>query len=372
MPTFDSSRSRPTHRSMPSWLRPLRSLRWQLTYVYSILMGVLFLLFGELIYMYKTIPPALIGIAAICMMGVTFLILLFFTGALLNPLRRLTEAGQAIALGDLKQRERLPEGDDEVGKLAAILNELVDQLEQSHKMGQASEERTKQLLSDASHQLRTPLTSLYGFTQVLMRGAKDDPETLQRVLKVMGNEAERMTRLVSDLLTLVRLEGANSLHTRSVDLVDLATESLEQARRKATNGQKVRLSIAIQHCCVEADVEYLKQLLQILFDNALKYGCQADDGTVCLRVAKDDSNALLQVIDNGPGIAPDDLPHIFERFYRGKQGRLISADGTPIVGTGLGLSLALAIARAHHGDILIASEPDKETVFTVTLPCMDV
>ncbi len=356
-------------RNLPVWLRPLRSLRWQLTYVYSVLMGMLFLLFGAFIYANKGIPPTLIGVAALCMMGVTFLILFFFTGALLHPLRRLTEASQAIALGDLKQSERLPEGDDEVGKLAAIMVELVEQLERTQEQQQIAEQRTRQFLSDASHQLRTPLTSLYGFTQVLMRGAKDDPETMKRVLKLMGNEAERMTRLVSDLLTLVRLEGDHPLQTRSIDLLDLATESVTQARHRSPQGQKILLSMAMDRCCVEADTEYLKQLIQVLFDNALKYGCRATSVEIRLHIDRDDDYALLQIQDNGPGIAPDDLPHIFERFYRGQQGRLLAVDGTPITGTGLGLAIAKAIVYAHRGEILAQSEPERETTFTVKLPC---
>src|SRR2546422_7771408 len=258
---------RPAHQ-MPPWLRPLRSIRWQFTYVYSVLMGMLFLLFGTFIYTYKTIPPVLIIIAAICMTAATFLIIFFFTGALLHPLGELTETGQAIALGDLNQRDRLPQGDDEAGKLAAILDEMVNQVERAHELHLASEERTRQLLSDASHQLRTPLTSIYGFTQVLQRGAKDDPETMQRVLKLMANEAERMTRLISDLLALVRLEGANPLQPRSIDLVDFTTECVEQARKRTKSGQKISLQITIEHCLVEGDTEYLKQLLSALFDNA--------------------------------------------------------------------------------------------------------
>src|SRR5437667_9278715 len=162
----------------------------------------------------------------------------------------MTDAAQAITLGDLQQRERLApllEGNDEVSKLAASLNDMANQLEQASKEQQASEQRFRRLFSDASHQLRTPLTSLRGFTEVLTRGvAKEDPEATQRVLKLMKGEAERMTRLVNDLLMLARLDDECAAETQYVDLVGLAVEGVEQAKVLATDGRKVTLNLATQ------------------------------------------------------------------------------------------------------------------------------
>jgi len=291
----------------------------------------------------------------------------FLIGFLLRPLRRMAQTAQAIALGDFSQRLRLPRSNDELGELASSFNEMVTQIEQSIEAYQASERRARRFISDASHELRTPLTSLRGFTEVLLRGAKDDPETLQRVLKSMKHETERMTRLVNDLLTLARLDEGRPLQTERLDLLALTIEAVEQAQILAGEEHKVILDLATEEqLTVEGDGGRLSQMLLILFDNAMKYGRPAPEGEITLRLEKQNGNVLLYMIDNGKGISPDDLPHIFNRFYRG---RVLSPSGKPIEGAGLGLSIAHAIVRAHKGDITVQSEPGR-TVFTVTLPSL--
>jgi signal transduction histidine kinase len=299
----------------------------------------------------------------------------FLIGFLLRPLRRMAQTAQAIALGDFSQRLRLPRSNDELGELASSFNEMVTQIEQSIEAYQASERRARRFISDASHELRTPLTSLRGFTEVLLRGAKDDPETLQRVLKSMKHETERMTRLVNDLLTLARLDEGRPLQTERLDLLALTIEAVEQAKILAGEEHKVILDLATEEqLTVEGDGGRLSQMLLILFDNAMKYGrpalhrppdrVEGPEGEITLRLEKQNGNVLLYMIDNGKGISPDDLPHIFNRFYRG---RVLSPSGKPIEGAGLGLSIARAIVRAHKGDITVQSEPGR-TVFSVSLP----
>jgi two-component system OmpR family sensor kinase len=308
-------------------------------------------------------------IAAIVITGAGSVAIFFFTNLLLSPLRHMRDAAQAIALGDLKQRVRLPRSNDEVGALAVSFNEMVDQLERAFEQQRASEQRTRRFVSDASHELRTPLTSLRGFTDVLMRGAKDDAETLQRSLKLMKNETERMSRLINDLLTLARLDEGHPLQIKRVDILDMAIEAVEQTRILAVDGRDVSLRLATQdeQWEVQADVDRLKQVLLILFDNAIKYGRPGAGGWIVLAIDKRDSTIYLSVIDNGKGIPAEDIPLIFEPFYRGHS-LPIAADGTPIAGAGLGLSIALAIVRAHRGDIAVQIDPGKSTTFTVMLP----
>ncbi len=310
----------------------------------------------------------LIIVAALVMIIVGAIIIFFLTGLMLHPLRQMIGATQAMAHGDLQRRVKVPHSDDEIGALAASYNQMADRIEQLFEVQQASEQRARRFVSDASHELRTPITSLRGFTEVLMRGAKDDPATAQRVLKLMKYEADRMTRLVNDLLTLARLDESRPLEMQNTDLVDIAIESVRQVKSQIPAHCKVSLDLATQERLkLQADAERLKQMLLILLDNAVKYGCRADNGLIILRLDKQDSDAVIQIIDRGKGISSEDLPHIFDRFYRGQQAP--PPTGTPIGGTGLGLAIAIAISRAHHGTITVTSEQDKGTTFTVTLPC---
>jgi signal transduction histidine kinase len=380
MPTKKHSR-RDLSRLYRAWRRrPLSGLRWQLTFVSSLLLAVVVIVYSIWISQsieYTSLSNLLPGIqiAAIAIIIVGAIILFFLINFLLRPLRRMTDAAQAITLGDLQQRERLApllEGNDEVSKLAASLNDMANQLEHASQEQQASEQRFRRLFSDASHQLRTPLTSLRGFTEVLTRGvAKEDPETTQRVLKLMRSEAERMTRLINDLLILARLDDDCIPDIEYIDLADLAVEGVEQAKLLADDGRKVTLHFATDaRLGVQANADRLKQVLHILFDNAIKYGRPAPEGWIKLQLDRQNGHALVQVIDNGKGIHPDDLPHIFDRFYRGEHIPTYDKVKVPPTGTGLGLAIAQTIVRAHEGEITVQSTPDTETVFTVTLPCV--
>jgi signal transduction histidine kinase len=358
--------------------RPLSGLRWQLTFASGLLLTIAIILFT--LWITNNVQPADaahllpdINIFALALIVIGVILLFLMVNFLLRPLRRMTDVAQAITLGDLQQRERLRpwlEGRDEVSTLAASLNTMVDQVERARLTQQASEQRFRRLFSDASHQLRTPLTSLRGFTEILTRGVgNEDPETTQRILKMMKNEAERMTRLVNDLLMLSRLDDGDTIEKQPVDLVDLAVESVEQARLQASDGRKVSIQFATQERLgVQANADRLKQALYILFDNAIKYGRPAPNGWIKLELDLDDGFVLLHVIDNGKGIHPDDLPRIFERFYRGAHMPNYGNGKAPPTGTGLGLSIALAIVHAHDGDLTARSTPDAETTFTVKLP----
>jgi signal transduction histidine kinase len=262
-------------------------------------------------------------------------------------------------------------GDDEMSKVATNLSTTSDLLERASQAQQSSEQRFDRLLSDASHQLRTPLTSILGFTEVLMRGAKDDPETALHVLKLIKGEAERMTYLINDLLLLARLEDAHDLVKQRIDLIDLALTVLEQTKAAATDGRKITVHVVThERLNVQANADHLKQVLLILFDNAMKYGRPGSDGWIRLQLNREGGYALLQVIDNGKGIHTDDLPHIFERFYRGKHMPIYVFPRKVPRGAGLGLSIARAIVLAHQGSITVSSTPDKETIFTEKIPCL--
>lgn len=362
-----------------SWRRrPLSGLLWQMTFFYGLLICVLLILLSiwtSYAILHITMQGVLLTslqIVAALLIIIGVFALFFLTFYLLRPLRRASDAAQAITLGDLQQRERLlplMKGDDEVSRIAASLSIMGEQLERATKAQQSSEQRFRRLISDASHQLRTPLTSIRGFTEVLMRGAKDDPETELRVLKLIKSEAERMTRLINDLLLLARLDDAQNLEKQVIDLVNLALEGMERAKELATDGRKIGIYFSThERLNIQANADQLKQVLHILFDNAIKYGRPAPDGWIRLQLDCQDGYAIIQVIDNGRGIHPNDLPHIFERFYRGEHMSTYASPWKVPQGTGLGLSIARAIALAHEGTITVTSTPEIETIFTVKIP----
>ena len=362
-----------------SWRRRrLSGLLWQMTFFYGLLICVLLILLSiwtSYAILHITIQGVLLTslqIVAALLIVIGVFALFFLTLYLLRPLRRASDAAQAITLGDLQQRERLlplMKGDDEVSRIATSLSIMGEQLERAKKVQQSSEQRFRRFISDASHQLRTPLTSIRGFTEVLMRGAKDDPETALRVLKLIKSEAERMTRLINDLLLLARLDEAQNLEKQVIDLVSLALEGVERAKELATDGRKIGIYFSThERLNIQANADQLKQVLHILFDNAIKYGRPAPDGWIRLQLDCQDGYAIIQVIDNGKGIHPDDLPYIFERFYRGEHMSTYASPWKVPQGTGLGLSIARAIALAHEGTITVASTPEIETIFTVKIP----
>lgn len=310
----------------------------------------------------------MLGITSAFMVGIGSLIISFFTGIMFKPLSQVTRATRALARGDLEQRVPLPQSQDEITELAASFNQMADRIQQMFAAQQASERRAQRFVSDASHELRTPITSLRGFTEVLIRGAKDDPDTAQHVLALMKSEAERMTDLVNGLLTLARLDEGNIPAPTDIDLVDLVIECQQQARKQAPETYKLSLEVATQdRLRIHANGEQVKQMLLALLNNAIKYGCSGTQKKVLLHLDKRASHARLQIIDHGEGIAQHDLPHVFERFYRGRN----AVDRpNPIPGTGLGLPIALGIAQTYQGTIAVCSNPDQETIFTVSFPCL--
>jgi two-component system OmpR family sensor kinase len=318
----------------------------------------------------------------------------------LRPLTRMTATARRIARGDLTQRVRLPHGGDEIGQLADTFDEMIARIEAAFGAQAASEDRMRQFIADASHELRTPLTSIRGFIDVLLRGAKDDAETAEQVLLATRREAERMSRLVNDLLTLARLDVGRPLELQRVDLIGLVGEAVDQGRILAGDREVALRSDGAGRLLVNTDADRLKQVLLVLLDNALKYGRQDASGWVRVQVGRTARGAFVSVADNGHGIAPADLPHIFDRFYRAQHAAKRRASDGPVTaaapppaalvgqqsiqhepqdataarrashreGSGLGLAIAQAIVRAHGGALSVRSQLGAGTTFTVELP----
>jgi two-component system OmpR family sensor kinase len=279
-------------------------------------------------------------------------------GRALRPLQQMSTTAGALAAGDYKQRVSVPNTGDEIGTLALAFNQMAAGIDQAFEVRRQSEEQMRHFVADASHELRTPLTSIAGYIDVLGRRDVVDAQTLQASLAAMQLESARMTRLVNDLLTLTRFESGKPPSRQPVQLdrfVGQALDELSLGDKGAVESRDLQPGVT-----VSADPEALKQVVTNLAQNALKY---APGAAQHWRVVQVDGRAASRLQDTGPGISRQDLPHIFDRFYRGEKARDRSAGGS-----GLGLAIARSIVEAHQGTIEADSEPGQGATFTAWLP----
>jgi signal transduction histidine kinase len=272
------------------------------------------------------------------------------THQLLKPLDDITAVALKITRTDDLSR-RLPDSGrrDEIGRLTMVLNQTLERLERLFHARQ-------RFLADVSHELRTPLTTIRGNVDLMRRMGEADPETMD----VIQDELKRMTRLVDDLLLLARADtGGLPIQQKPVELDNVF---LDVYRQVSSIDQGVRVELKeVDQVCVLGDQDRLKQLILNLVDNAMKY--TPSGGKVSLSLAKSNGDARIVVADTGIGIPAEDLPRIFDRFYRVDKARSRNMGGS-----GLGLSIAYWIARAHGGDIQVSSVVGEGTEFRITLP----
>ncbi|MDT8304762.1 MAG: HAMP domain-containing sensor histidine kinase [Anaerolineae bacterium] len=271
---------------------------------------------------------------------------------LTRPLRELTRASRALARGELGRQVAVSSG-DELGELALAFNQMSAELA-------GAAERRRRLTADIAHDLRTPLAIIQGHAEALRDGVlPPGAETFT----LIHDEAQRLGRLVEDLRTLSRAEaGELPLNSREVDAKELLAH-LAAAYAPQAQARRIRLSTSAgpDLVAVRADPDRLAQVLGNLVDNALRH--TPPGGEVTLTATRHGEELWLQIADNGPGIAPGDLPHIFERFYRGDRARSRQSGGS-----GLGLAIAHSLTAAHGGRLWAESEPGQGATFTVALP----
>ncbi len=292
----------------------------------------------------------------------------------LRPLERVASTATRIstlplASGEVTLAERVPFADTdrrtEVGQVGAALNDLIDHVDSALNARHESEQRLRRFVADASHELRTPLASIRGYAELSHRERERVPETVRHALNRIESEAGRMGTLVEDLLLLARLDSGRPLSREPVDLTRLLLEAVGDAQ-VAGRDHQWRLDLPEDIVEVIGDEARLTQIVVNLLANARVHTPAGT--TVTGRVRHVGASGLrggsvvLEVEDDGPGIDPELLPHIFGRFTRGDSARVRSGGST-----GLGLSIVQAVAQAHGGTVVVESVPGR-TAFRVALP----
>lgn len=301
---------------------------------------------------------------AIVYIGIAGLLVWLLVRRATRPLEHLAGAASEIAAASDHSLRLPPEGpNDEIRRLAHTINGMLHSLEEAYRQVQAVNELQRHFLADVSHELRTPLTILLSSLDLLKKEGGADPQFLASALENIRSEAERMARLVTQLLILARTDASATVAREPLFLVDIVAETCREARQAESN---IRLECQgldrLEDAVMLGNADYLKQLFLILLENACKYS--PEGGTVEVSGTSNEETAAITVADTGIGIAEGDLPRVFERFYRAENARFRS-------GMGLGLAIARSIAEQHAGTITVASELSRGSRFTVTLPLLN-
>jgi two-component system, OmpR family, sensor kinase len=317
--------------------------------------------------------------------GTAGLVAAFWLGMILSrqalrPLNRVTEAAEQIQSGsELGLRIPREKSNDEIGRLTDTLNGMLSGLERAYKTLEDSNIAQRRFVSDASHELRTPLTTIRGNIDLLEKIWSDEPRQVElepssgnalspgdkqqmslESIRDIADEARRMSRLVNDLLALARADAGYVMEMENLPLRPLAEEAARRAAFLPRNAEWVAGPFdALEGIWVRGNRDYLLQLLFILIENGFKY---TPSGQVRLTAALLESHVGLIVSDTGIGLSPEEVPHIFQRFYRADVSRGETS------GTGLGLSIAKWIADMHDSRLEVRSKHGEGTAFTVWLP----
>lgn len=280
---------------------------------------------------------------------------LLISGSVARPLGRMSRAAGRMAEGDYSQRVRV-DGPREVRALASSFNNMAARVE-------ATTQAQRDFMANVSHDLRTPLTSIQGFSQAIAEGVASDPASAQRAAQIIHDEAGRLHRMVESLMEMARIQaGTVDMQQHAVAIGDLLQGIGESLIFKAREkGLTLEIDLPPDLPRLAADGDRLAQVFTNLLDNAIKHTYA---GTITLRAQVDMQGVLVSVRDTGEGIPPEDVPRVFERFYQVDKSRQSDRRS----GMGLGLAITKQIVEAHGGAIQVASEMGVGTVFSVWLP----
>ena len=277
------------------------------------------------------------------------------SGVTLQPIHRITETAREIGESrDFSSRVEHKGPNDELGHLATTFNAMLERLQAAYQRMAHALQVQRDFVADVSHELRTPLTTIRGNLDLLQRQPPIPRTEQDDILNDLITESERLSRLVTDLLTLARADAGRKLELAPVALAPLIDDVCRQARLLAP--EREIACIGADNLTVQANEDALKQVFLILLDNAIKHA----KGPIHVNIDERDDQAIVQVQDSGPGMSPAIQERLFDRFHRGDTAR-----STP--GFGLGLSIARALIEAQQGSIAVESDLGKGSAFTITL-----
>lgn len=300
----------------------------------------------------ERIGPPMIALSVLTVV-LTVAVLLLMTNWVLRLVEELRQAADSVDAGVLTVR--LPEsGDNEVGDLARSLNALIERLRRR------AETQTR-FVADASHELATPVAGIRGYVGILRGWGADDPEVRAEALEAIDRESRRMVRLTRQLLGLIRSERELESQPVRYDVNEVCREVVADAATRHANRRIIFIAPIAEPLVILGDREQLEEVISILVDNAAKY--TSEGGRVTVSTAARMGDVVIDVTDTGPGISADDLPSIFERFYRSDRSRSDQPGGF-----GLGLAIAKQIVESAGGLISVSSTPGEGTTFSVVVP----
>ncbi|MGW8225195.1 MAG: ATP-binding protein [Anaerolineales bacterium] len=307
-----------------------------------------------------------LGLGSLIILVFAFLGGYWLADRAMKPVQTIVHTAQQISESDLSRRLNL-DRDDELGELADTFDQMLDRL-------QAAFERQRQFTADASHELRSPLTIIELEANRALERRRTTRE-YEQVLRLIQSENEWMGSLVNELLLLARMDaGQIAMRSEILDLSDVVLEVIERLGPIASARGVMLKTANLEESYVQADRVYVAQLLTNLVENALKYS-QGEGALVMVESANqvlgDKKWSLVRITDNGPGIPEEQLPYIFDRFYRLDEARTRQMDDindAPVSGSGLGLAISKSIAEIYGGKIEVQSQAGQGTIFTVWLP----
>jgi len=291
----------------------------------------------------------------------------FVSRSITRPLRSLKKAAGQIKEGNLDHPVH-PESRDEIGELAVAFEEMRQRLQQSVRLQLQYEENRKDLISNISHDLKTPVTAIKGYVEGIMDGVTDTPEKLERYIRTIYTKTVQMDRMIDELFLFSKLDLKRlPFHYETVDLNaflgDCADELQMDVEKRGCVLAFEGLPAGHGPAAVTADRDKLKRVFVNVIENAVNYMDRETGGRIVLRLASEGGCWRAEVADNGPGIPADALPHVFDRFYRADPARNANTGGS-----GLGLAIARHIVEEHDGTIAAESRSGEGTVITVRLP----